>query len=189
MALIILGLALWWGAHLFKRVMPGARGAMEETMGAASKGVIALALVVSIVLMVLGYRGAAFTPLYTPPGWTLHLNNLLMLVAVILFGMGSSKGRARSWFRHPMLMGFATWAIAHLLVNGDVASVVLFGGLLLWVPVTMVLINSGDPFWERPAPGQPAGDLRLIIISVVVFAVIGAVHGWLGPWPFPGGGS
>ena len=187
MWILILGVALWWAAHLFKRAMPAARGALTETMGEASKGVIALALVTSIVLMVLGYRTAEFVPIYTPAGWTLHLNNLLMLIAVILFGMGSSKGRMRSWFRHPMLTGFAVWAAAHLLVNGDLASLMLFGGLLLWAPVTIYLINSTEPAWDRPEPGPPAGDVRLVVISGVVFAVIGAIHGWLGPWPFPGG--
>ncbi len=183
---LILGVALWWAAHLFKRVVPGQRAALQDRLGDGSKGIVALVLLVSVVLMVSGYRGADFIPVYDPPGWALHLNNLMMLIAVILFGMGSSKGRMRAWLRHPMLTGFAVWALAHLLVNGDLASVILFGGLLIWVPVEMVVINRSADTWVRPEPGAPAGDIRLIIISVVVFAVIGALHGWLGPWPFPG---
>lgn len=189
MILLILGLAIWWAAHLYKRVLPDHRAALTARFGEGSKGIVAVLLVLSIVLMVIGYRGTEFTPIYTPPSWGIHLNNLLMILAVVLFGMGSSKGRMRSWLRHPMMTGFAVWALAHLLVNGDLASLVLFGGLLLWVPVTIMAVNGAEPNWERPAPGPPAGDIKLIIISLVVFSVIAAIHMWLGPWPFPGGGA
>jgi hypothetical protein len=137
--------------------------------------------------MVWGYRRAALEPIYTPPAWGWHLNNLLMLGAVALLGMGQSKGRARSWLRHPMLTGVAVWALAHLLVNGDLASVVLFGGLGLWAVAEMGLINAAAPAWVRPEPGPWTGDLRLALIAVAAYALIGLIHGWLGPWPFPGG--
>ncbi|MEO0912986.1 MAG: NnrU family protein, partial [Pseudomonadota bacterium] len=127
MVLLIAGMVLWWGAHVFKRLAPEARAGLQARMGDGSKGVFALLILLSVVLMVLGYRAADFVAVYTPPGWATHLNNLLMFGAIALFGMGNSKGRARSWFRHPMLMGLATWAVAHLLVNGDLASLVLFG--------------------------------------------------------------
>ncbi len=92
-------------------------------MGDGSKGVIAGAIVLGMVLMVIGYRAADFIPVYDPPAWTRHLNNLLMVISVILFGVGSSKSPMRAWLRHPMLTGFLLWAVAHLLVNGDLASV------------------------------------------------------------------
>ncbi len=79
--------------------------------------------------MIVGYRAAPFAAVWTPPAWTVHLNNLLMLVAVAVFGMGMSKGRARAWLRHPMLTAVVIWAVAHLLVNGDLASILMFGGL------------------------------------------------------------
>lgn len=185
MTLLILGLILWWAGHLFKRLFPGPRAALAASLGDKSKGIFALVLLASVVLMVIGYRGADFVNVWYPPAWTVHLNNLLMLIAVFLFGMGSSKGRARSWFRHPMLMGFATWAVAHLLVNGDLASVVLFGSLLVWAVSEIVIINTADPNWTRPAPGPAKGDVRLVLISFVVFAVFAGIHSLVGPWPFP----
>lgn len=186
MALLILGVALWWAAHLFKRVLPGQRTALAARMGDASKGLVALAVVISIVLMVIGYRGSDFVPVWEPPLWMRHLNNLLMYVSVVLFAMGHSKGRMRAWFRHPMLMGFSVWAIAHLLVNGDLSSIILFGGLLVWALVEIRVVNGADPVWTRPEPGPAKGDIRLLVISAVVFAVIGLFHGWVGPWPFGG---
>ena len=186
MLLLVLGLALWIAAHAFKRAAPAQRGALAARLGEGpAKGVVAAVIGVGLVLMIVGYRGAPFVPLYTPPAWTVHLNNLLMLGAVALMGMGQSKGRARSWLRHPMLTGVMVWAVAHLLVNGDLASLVLFGGLGLWAAASVAVINAGEPDWTRPAPGPVSGDIRLLAITAVVFAVIAGVHAWLGYWPFP----
>ncbi|WP_316015127.1 NnrU family protein [Roseobacter sp. HKCCA0434] len=181
MLILIFGVALWWGAHLFKRMAPDARA----QMGDRGKGLVALGLVVSIVLMIVGYRGADHVDIWFPPAWTVHINNLMMFVAIFLLGAGSSKGRARSWFRHPMLLGFLTWTIAHLLVNGDLASIVMFGGLGLWAIVSMLVINRATPDWHRPPAGAIGGDVRLVVITLVLFAVITAIHSYF-VWPFPG---
>ncbi|MEM9431838.1 MAG: NnrU family protein, partial [Pseudomonadota bacterium] len=132
MTLIVLGLLLWSAAHMFKRIAPGARDALTEQIGDGSKGLFALLILGSVVLLVVGYRSTDTDLIYATPTWGVHLNNLLMFFAIALFGLANSKGRARSFFRHPMLLGFATWTVAHLIVNGDTASVVMFGGLLLW---------------------------------------------------------
>lgn len=187
MTLLIAGLLLWTFAHVFKRAFPEARAGIDARLGAGpAKGAFATVLVLAVVLMVIGYRQAAFVPLYAPPPWTVHLNNLLMIAAVALFGAGKSKGRARAWFRHPMLLGVTVWGFAHLLVNGDVASVVLFGGLIAWANANMQIINLREGPWQRPEPGPVSGDLRLLGITLVVYAVIAALHAWLGVWPFPG---
>jgi uncharacterized membrane protein len=186
MTLLVIGLLLWTVAHMFKRAAPDARARLDTALGAGqAKGLMAVLLLIALVLMVIGYRGAGFVPVYDPPGWGIHLNNLLMLIAVALLGAGRSKGHARSWLRHPMLTGVILWAIAHLLVNGDVASLVLFGWLGGWAVGSILLINAREPVWNRPAPGPISGDIRLAVIAVVLFAVIAAIHTWLGYWPFP----
>jgi uncharacterized membrane protein len=186
MTLLVLGLILWTLVHVFKRVAPGARAAMDRAMGAGpARGVIAALLLLATVLMVVGFRRAPFVPVYDPPSWGIHLNNLMMICAVGLLGAGHSKGIARSWMRHPMLTAVLVWAVAHLLVNGDRASVLLFGWLGLWAAVEMLLISARAPAWVRPEPGTTAGTVRWVVISLVVFAVITAVHTWLGYWPFP----
>jgi len=180
--LLILGIAIWWGAHLFKRVAPRARAAM----GDPGKGVIAVALVASIVFMVIGYRGTDFTYVWAPPSFLIHLNNLLMLIAICLFSPAPKRGRLLYGMRHPMLIGFKTWAFAHLLVNGDLASVVLFGALLAWAVVEMIVINRSEPGWQKPTePGTYAKDGMFFVGSVILLAVIGYIHAWLGVWPFP----
>jgi uncharacterized membrane protein len=186
MTLLVAGLALWWAAHLFRRLAPGPRAALTARMGDASKGIVALALLLSTALMVIGYRSADFVPLWDPPAFLRHLNNLMMVVSVALFGTGNSKSRLRGRLRHPMLLGFILWALAHLLVNGDLASLVLFGGLGVWAVAAILAINAQDRVWLPWTGGTPAGDARLAVIAVVVTGLIGLVHGWIGPSPFGG---
>ena len=182
MSLLILGLALWIAAHLFKRVAPAGRAAL----GDKGKGLVAVILLISVVLMVIGYRGADVSPVYTPLAGMGHLNNLLMLVSIFLFGVGGTKGVLYTRLRHPMLLGMLIWAVAHLLVNGDVASIVLFGVLGAWAIVEMVVINAAGA-WVRPTEGKGVkGDLRNGVATLVLFAIIGAVHIWLGHNPFMG---
>lgn len=182
---LLLGLAIWVAAHTFKRVAPDARAALQQRIGDRSRVIFVVLLLLSVVLMVIGYRSADFVPVWQPPAWTVHVNNLLMIAAVALFGLGSSKSRLRGTLRHPQLTGFATWCVAHLLVNGDLASVILWGVLLIWALVEIPLINAREPRPVRFDGGSVAGDIRLGLITLVVYAVIAAVHTWLGYWPFP----
>ncbi|SFG46176.1 NnrU protein [Palleronia marisminoris] len=185
MALLILGLALWIAGHVFKRVAPGTRAAMQARIDNASKGVFAVVLVIALILMVIGYRSADFIPVYMPPKWTVHLVDLLMIVAIALFGLGSSKSSLRGKIRHPQLTGLALWAALHLTVNGDLASIVLFGVLLVWALGEMALLNATTPRPEPYTEGSTKGTIRLLVISLILYAVITSVHAWLGYWPFP----
>ena len=186
MTVLILGVLLWSVAHLFKRLLPGVRMAMSERLGDASKGVLALLIVIAIALLYFGYSSADFVPIYTPIAGIGHLNNLLMLISVFLFGAGAGNGVIGSKIRHPMLLGFLVWAVAHLLVNGDQASIILFGGLGIWALVSMVLIDAQDQKRPERAPGSWAGDARGMVISLVIFTIIAGIHAWLGKNPFLG---
>jgi uncharacterized membrane protein len=181
MPLLIGGLALWTLAHYFKRLMPEQRAAL----GNAGKGGVAVAILVSLVMMIYGYRWAEFIPLWYPPSYLTHVNNLLMLVAVFVYGMSATTGRLRGKLRHPQLIAVKIWAVAHLLVNGDLASVILFGGLLLWAGGSVALINRAEA-WERPEPGEAKKDILLVVITLVLYGVMTGIHAWLGVWPFPG---
>ena len=184
MILLILGLILWTAAHYFKRLMPTQRAAM----GNAGKGVAAVGIFAGLALMILGYRAADFIPVWSPPSFMVHINNLLMLLAFWVYGSGAAKG-AKVWpgykMRHPQLTAFKIWALAHLLVNGDLASVLLFGGLLGWAVGSVILINRAEPAWEPSEPAGVSGYVRHGIISLVIFSVVVGVHIWLGVWPFP----
>jgi uncharacterized membrane protein len=182
MTLLILGLILWYVSHLLKRFAPAMRAAMGEQRG---KGFVAILALIAVVLMVIGYRGAEVVPVYAPLAGMGHLNNLMMLVSVFLFGAANNKGLVRMRLRHPMLTGTIVWAVAHLLVNGDVASLVLFGGLGVWAVVSMLAINA-QTVWNPPAVGTLRSDLIVAVASVVLFGIIAWIHILLGHNPFLG---
>lgn len=182
MTMLILGLILWIGAHFFKRLMPQVRARMGEK----GKGPLALAMLLGLVLMVIGYRSTINQPVFTPIAGMGHLNNLLMLVAVFLLGAGAVKGRVAAMIRHPMLWGAVVWSIAHLLVNGDLSSLVLFGGIAFWALGQMFLINQAEGRWDRPAPGPWSKDAKNMVITLVIFGIIAGIHIWLGFNPFKG---
>ncbi len=189
MILLLLGLALWSAVHLLPAAAPDRRAALAARIGAGPyKGVAAALLLLSVVLMVQGYKAAGAVPvdLWFPPSWTVHLNNLLMLLAFLVFGAGHAKGNLRRVIRHPQITGVKIWALAHLLVNGDLGSVVLFGGLLAWAVASMILINKRDGAWMRPPESPRSRDLLHVVLSVALFGVVAMAHNWLGVWPFPG---
>ena len=105
MTWLILGLALWTGAHLFKRALPKQR----EALGKAGRPLVAIVIIASIVLMVVGYRGAEGPEIYALPGWSWYLNNGLMVVALFLMDIGRVNGVTRHYIRHPMLLGVIVW--------------------------------------------------------------------------------
>lgn len=176
MLMLVSGNALFIVAHLFKRIAPDLRAAM----GAWGMGLFAALLLVSTVMMVVGYRaadGAFFwgrTPMMT------GINNVLMLVSIYLFAAAGMKTALARRMRHPMLIAVKIWALAHLLVNGDVPSFVLFGGMLAWAVMQMIMINRAEPDWAPPALAPLRKEGMAVIGSVVVFAGIAAIHGWLG---------
>lgn len=175
MTLLILGLALWWGAHLFKRVAPGARAGM----GDQGRAMVTALLLVSLVLMVIGYRSADGAVWWGRSPALVGVNNLLMLVSVYLFAASGMKTAVARRLRHPMLTGALLWSVAHLLVNGDAPSLVLFGGIGLWAVVEMVVISRAGP-WVAPVGKGPKMEIFAVLGTVLVFGALAGVHYALG---------
>lgn len=174
------GVALWSGAHLFKRLAPARRAAM----GDGARGLVTGLLAVAIVLMVLGYGRTEPVWLWQPPSWARHVNNLLVLFAFYLFAASGMKTRITRVIRHPQLTAVKTWAVAHLLVVPTLAGLILWGGLLAWAVVSVIVINRANRDWVRPAPAPVGKEIGAVAGAVVVMGVVGWLHGWLGPWPF-----
>jgi hypothetical protein len=157
--LLLVGLVVWIGAHLFKRVMPDRRAAM----GDPAKGAVAIALLVSLVAIVIGYRNSelGFVQVWFPPSFMVHIANVLMLLAVYVFFAGGAGVWLGRRIRHAQLSGVKAWALAHLLVNGDLASIVLFGGMLAWAVMEVIFINKAEPNWEPAAPKGAGMEIGL----------------------------
>jgi len=179
--LLTLGVALFAGAHWFKRLMPERRAAM----GAAGKGAVAVALAVAIASMALGYRGAPVVPLWIPPPFTVHVANVLVLVAFWFFALSVIPGTMSARIRHKQLTAVKTWAVAHLLANGDLASVVLFGGLLAWAVGSAVLIGRAEPTWDKPPNASVRNDALAFGAGALAYGAVAIVHTWLGVYPLP----
>ncbi len=188
MVILVLGIALWWASHLFPVYCTGRRAAAIARLGEGPyKGLFSLVTLASVALMVIGYRQAEVINLWFPPAWTIHLNNLLMVAAVVLMEARYFRSGVTHYVRHPMLTAVKLWAAAHLIVNGDLASVLLFGGLLGWAVVAMIGTNRRDGTWTRPPKGTLKGAALHGLFVLVVFGVILFIH-WnlLGVRPFPG---
>ncbi|MCG3266746.1 NnrU family protein [Yoonia sp. I 8.24] len=180
MIFLLLGLALWVGVHFWKRLAPTHRA----KFGDRGKMVVAIGAVVGLVLMVIGYRMAQGTYYWGRTPALVGINNLLMLLAFYLFAASGSKARITQYIRHPQLTAVMIWALAHLIVNGDTPSFVLFGGLLVWASSEVQLINRAQPDWT-PGPAVPVKkEITALIATLVVFAVVAGVHVALGYNPF-----
>lgn len=177
MGLLVVGVLLWAYSHLMKRVTPKFRANLGESKG---RMVAAGLSVLAIVFMVVGYRSAEIIQIWNPPAMLRHVNNLLMLIAVYLFIVRYSQGVIRTKMRHPMLGAVKVWALAHLLVNGDVASMVLFGGVLAWAVIDMIMINKMQPEWRRPTRGSVMSDVFFLVPALILLGAIAAVHAHLG---------
>lgn len=175
------GLALFASVHLWRRLAPSGRG----RWGDRGKLVVTVASIGGVWLMARGYGAWDDAPVaWTSAGWLRGLNNLLVVVAFYLFVSSGMQAWGARATRHPQLVAVILWATAHLLVNGDAASIVLFGGLLLWAAAEVLLINRAEPLWSPP-PRQPlAKEATAVAATVVAVGVAGWVHGWIGPWPF-----
>ena len=180
MIILILGVALWVAAHLWKRIAPDHRA----SFGDKGKGIVAVATIISVVLMVIGYRSADGAVYWGRSGALVGINNLLMVLAFYLYAASGKGTRVTRWVRHPQLTGFTIWAAAHLLVNGDTPSFILFGGLGIWAIVEMIVINRAQG--ARGANHAPPikSEAIAVVATVVVVAVVMAIHYALGvqPW-------
>lgn len=179
--ILVLGVLLWFGTHSWKRLAPASRARFGE----GGKGIVAISALVAIVLMVLGYRWAPYHQIWPQSRALVPVNNLLMLLSIYLFAASGMKTVATRIVRHPQLWAARLWAIAHLMVNGDLASLILFGGIFVWAQVAVALYNRDNPIWDRPTgPVNTGKEIGAVVGAVLVVGVIGYIHIWLGlrPW-------
>ncbi len=187
MLTLVLGLAIFLGTHSVRIVAPGFRDAQVTTNERRWKGVYSLLSIVGLALIVWGwmlYRPEA-PEIYVPPSWGPHVAWVLVLAAFVFVAAAYlPPGSIKHRLKHPMLVGIVLWAVGHLLANGDLASLLLFGAFFAYAIIDLIAsVPRGDP---SPAVVQPRSDLIAIGIGVAAFAVFGYwLHGWLfGVSPF-----
>ena len=183
MALLIAGLVVFLGAHTFT-ILRGPRAALIGRLGEGGyKGLYSVVSAVGLVLIVWGfsrYRAHDYLQLWTPPTALRPLAILLMWFAfVALAATYSPAGKIKAALRHPMLVAVKAWALAHLLVNGDLGTLLLFGAFLVWAVYDRIAVKRrGDP-GAPPAPAPKKGDAIAIVVGTAAFAAMFWLHPWL----------
>lgn len=176
MALLILGLVLFLGVHSTRIVAEGWRTQTIARVGLqAWKGLYSVASLAGFALLIWGYAQARLdpVPLWTPPVWTRHLASLLVLAALILLAAAYVPGnQIKGRLHHPMLLGVMAWALAHLLANGTLADLLLFGGFGLWAVLDHAAARARD---RASGARYPAGRLSMTVLSAGVGVAAWAV--------------
>ena len=178
MALLIGGLALFLVVHLLP-TLPSVRTELVKRLGTGLyRGLFSLASIVGLVAIVFGYGrmqglGRGNPELWAPPAWIKHVVLLLMIPAIILLVAAFVPSRIRSAVRHPMLAALAIWAFAHLLANGDLASLLLFGSFLAFAVIDRISVTARAALGPLGnAKGGALHDMAVIAAGLALYLLI-----------------
>ncbi len=185
---LLIGIVLFFGMHSASIVVLPVRDRIAAKSELAWKAAYAFVSLIGIVLMARGYADLRQTPtvLYVPPYWLRHVAALLMLPAFAFFIAPYFPGRIKTALKHPQLVAVKSWAVAHLLVNGTLADVLLFGSFLVWAVVDRISLQRRAP---RPLPGAPesrGNDIIVVVVGLLLYLVFSfwAHDALLGVRPF-----
>ena len=198
MTLLLLGLALFLGVHAFTMAREP-RAALVARLGEGPyKGLYSLLSFAGLARRWIGfgrYRAAGYIQVWDPPVWTRHLALVLVWPAFIMLAAAYMPGRIKRTLKHPMLAAVKLWALAHLLANGDLGSMILFGAILIWAIVARVSVKRRDEVRDHAgpatAPAGPRNDIVAISLGTVLWlAFLLWLHRWLIGVPvLPGAGG
>ncbi|MFC4311304.1 NnrU family protein [Steroidobacter flavus] len=180
MLYLILGLVLFLGVHSVEIFSPTFRSSAVARLGEKPyKGIYSVLSIIGFVLLIWGYGIARQHPIlvYAPPVWMRHLTLLLMLPVFPLLLAAYLPGRIKAAVKHPMLASVKLWAFAHLLANGMLADVLLFGGFLLWAVADRISVKRRAVL--RPLPGPPPSKFNDVIAVVGGLALYVVFVFWL----------
>lgn len=180
MSLLIIGIVIWSLGHLFPSVLPATRDRFVGKLGETRyRGLFALVIIGSVILIVLGWKRAMPSALYAPPFAASPVISALVLIGFILFFASQVPGNIKRFVRHPQMVGTMLWGVAHLLTNGSTRAVALFGGLTVWAIVEVLMCNRRDGKWQKPEPAAIKFDVIPVVIGSVTFAGMLYFHGRL----------
>lgn len=178
MLLMIVGLALFFLIHLVPTA-PEVRRSLAERMGEGPyKLMFSVVSAVALALIVYGYAKLHATPgknpvIWSPPAGMRHATLLLMLFSFILLAAAYIPSRIRSAAKHPMLIAIKLWALAHLLVRGDLASMVLFGSFLAWAVFDRISVKRRAALGPLGAKtGGLGGDIAVLVVGLGLYALM-----------------
>jgi uncharacterized membrane protein len=173
MALLIIGIIVFFGLHLLPTVS-GLRDKLIGRLGEPGyKGLFSLLSVASLALLIYAFAKAPLVQVWSPPDWTRWVAIVLMLPAFIFLVAAYLPGRIRTRMKHPFLVAIKTWAFAHLIANGDLASMILFGSFLAYAVYDRIALKSRQPtgLVGIQGPEKPQNDLIAIMLGGALYAI------------------
>ena len=179
MSQLIAGIVLFFGIHSISIVNEPWRDKMADRLGLWTwKGIYSIIALGGLLLIIRGYGDARtqVVELYYTPVWLQHISLLLLIPVFPLLISAYVPGRIKATVKHPMLLATKLWAAAHLLANGTLADLVLFGSFLLWVFADLLSVSKRQP---RQIPGAPPSKFNDWIAIVVGLALYIAFFLWL----------
>jgi uncharacterized membrane protein len=182
MLVLIAGLVLFLGVHSISIVAPTVRDELAARHGPLYQGCYSILALIGLVLIVYGYAQARLEPIvmYVPPPVLRYVTLILMVAALPLLLAAYLPGRIQTTVKHPMLTAVKAWSLGHLLSNGMLADVLLFGGFLVWAVADRISLKRRT---AREVPGLPAtraNDLIVVIGGVALAAAfLHGLHNWL----------
>ncbi|MBU3737688.1 MAG: protein NrnU [Rhodoferax sp.] len=185
MTYLILGLILFLGAHSVRIVAEDWRSRRLAQLGPGGwKGLYSVVSGLGLVLLIWGFGQARQAPvaLWFPPVGLRHLASLMMLASMVLLAAAYvPANRIKARLHHPMVLGVKLWALAHLLANGNLAHVLLFGSFLVWAVLDFRAARARDRRQQTAYPaGTPGATLLTLAIGLLAWLVLAfGLHGWL----------
>jgi len=177
MEFLVAGVALWSGVHFLPNAGRALKNRIVDAIGENGyKIAFSLVVITAVALMVFGWRASAPEPVYEPPSWGPVATVVLMALALVLFTSARRPTALKRHVRHPQLLGIMTWALAHLLSNGDDRALVLFGGIGLWAFAATFAISAREGAWVKPEAPSLAVEIKGLVITAVVFVVLVLLH-------------
>ena len=188
LGILILGLAIFLATHVFVSFREARASAIERLGLPAYRAMFALVSLVGLVLIIWGYaqyRAHDLIQLWSPPAFMRHITVGLMLFAVIFIVAAFIPSHIKTKLKHPMLASVKAWALAHLLSNGDLGSILLFGTFLAWgVYARIAAKRRGDiGAAAKPAPDGWTNDIIVVVLGAAIFLALGF---WFHPYVIGG---
>jgi len=173
LTILVLGLVVFLGSHIFVTFRE-TRAALIARLGVGYRALFALVAIIGLALIIYGYgdyRAHGWVQIWPPPAFMRHITITLMLFAAI-FIAALIPSHIKAWIKHPMVTSVKTWALAHLLSNGDLGSILLFGAFLLWGGYARVAAKRrGDRGFANPPAGW-TNDGIVVVVGIVVFFLL-----------------
>jgi len=180
MEMIFSGLVIWILVHLIPSATPTIKSYLVNKFGENTyKSLFSILIFSALFLMIYGWRHSETFQVFQLPDYVYPIATLLMLCSYIIYGSAVIPTRLLNYIRHPQLLSVLIWSLAHLLINGDCRSILLFSGMGIWAILEIIFINKRDVEWKKPDKPNILTEIKSIAISLVLFVAILYGHSYL----------